>query len=87
MFKEALIGHKLPGSRGNYFDYHDLDTLEKEYMKADFGRSVAKREVTILRDQLREYEKAMPIYKLLQKPGMAETLKEMVSDYLQKKPE
>ncbi len=25
--KEALMGHKLPGSRGSYFDYHDLDQV------------------------------------------------------------
>ena len=25
--KEALMGHRLPGSRGNYFDYHDLDEV------------------------------------------------------------
>jgi len=24
-FKEAVMGHKLPGSRGNYYDYHDVD--------------------------------------------------------------
>ena len=39
--KEALMGHKLPGSRGSYFDYHDEDEVMSKYMQADFSRSVA----------------------------------------------
>ena len=27
--KEALMGHKLPGSRGSYFDYHDTDEAKR----------------------------------------------------------
>ena len=34
--KEALMGHKLPGSRGNYFDYHDIKEIAEKYMKCDF---------------------------------------------------
>jgi len=37
--KEALMGHKLPGSRGSYFDYHDEDEVMSKYKKADFSRS------------------------------------------------
>jgi len=36
--KEALMGHKLPGSRGSYFDYHDEDEVMSKYMQADFSR-------------------------------------------------
>ncbi len=36
--KEALMGHKLPGSRGSYFDYHDEDEVMAKYMQADFSR-------------------------------------------------
>ncbi len=36
--KEALMGHKLPGSRGSYFDYHDEDEVMGKYMQADFSR-------------------------------------------------
>lgn len=36
--KEALMGHKLPGSRGSYFDYHDEDEVMAKYMRADFSR-------------------------------------------------
>src|SRR5215831_8673719 len=35
--KEALMGHKLPGSRGNYFDYHDENEVMLKYSKADFS--------------------------------------------------
>jgi integrase len=37
--KEALMGHKLPGSRGNYFDFHDEDEVMMKYMRANFGRN------------------------------------------------
>ena len=39
--KEALMGHKLPGSRGSYFDYHDEDEVMGKYMQADFSRGVS----------------------------------------------
>jgi integrase len=35
--KEALMGHKLPGSRGNYFDYHDENEVMAKYSQADFS--------------------------------------------------
>lgn len=35
---EALMGHKLEGSKENYFDRHDLDWIASEYMKAPFSR-------------------------------------------------
>jgi len=37
--KEALMGHRLPGSRDNYFDSHDLDEIARKYMQADFSAS------------------------------------------------
>ena len=36
---EALMGHRLPGSRGNYFDYHDIDFIMKDYLSADWSRT------------------------------------------------
>jgi integrase len=35
--KEALMGHKLPGSRGSYFDYHDVDEVEGKYIRINFS--------------------------------------------------
>jgi hypothetical protein len=29
------MGHKLLGSRGSYFDYHDVGEIEKKYMRLD----------------------------------------------------
>jgi len=62
--KEALMGHRLPGSRGNYFDVHDTDEIAAKYMKANFGSGLdiraelAQRDVTIqeLHRRLAEYE-------------------------------
>lgn len=36
--KEALMGHRLPGSRGNYFDYHDIDEVREKYLRIDWSR-------------------------------------------------
>jgi len=46
---EALMGHKLPASRGSYFDYHDVSFAEEEYLKAPWER--------LDLDQLRRLEK------------------------------
>jgi integrase len=35
--KEALMGHFLPGSRGNYFDVHDIDEIAGKYIKANYS--------------------------------------------------
>ena len=32
------MGHKLPASRGSYFDYHDVDFARKNYLKASWSR-------------------------------------------------
>ena len=32
------MGHKLKGSKENYFDRHDVDKIADEYMKAPFSR-------------------------------------------------
>lgn len=37
--KEAIMGHKLPGSRGNYFDSHDVDEIARKYMRCHFDRT------------------------------------------------
>jgi integrase/recombinase XerD len=35
---EAIMGHKLPGSKSNYFDFHDVEEIEANYKKANFSR-------------------------------------------------
>lgn len=40
---EALMGHKLGASRGSYFDYHDINFVLAEYLKANFTRIGASR--------------------------------------------
>jgi len=62
--KEALMGHSLPGSRGNYFDVHDIDEIAAKYMKANFGSGfdikseLEQRDRTIedLHQRLAQYE-------------------------------
>ncbi len=36
--KEFLMGHKLPNSRGNYFDYKGVKEIGGKYMKGDWSR-------------------------------------------------
>jgi len=51
-FKEALMGHLLRGSRENYFDRHDIEKLEQEYMKIDFSREMAGTEKQALKAKI-----------------------------------
>src|SRR5439155_9060545 len=37
--KESLMRHRLPGSRGNYFDFHDVDDAAEKYSSADWTRN------------------------------------------------
>ena len=46
--KEALMGHRLPGSRENYFDLHDLDEIAGKYMKANFDQTTDDQALAIL---------------------------------------
>jgi len=34
--KEALMGHKIKGSRENYFDRHDLEEIKEKYKRLNF---------------------------------------------------
>lgn len=36
--KEALMGHRLPGSRGSYFDVHDVDEIAEKYLRCNWSR-------------------------------------------------
>ncbi|MFB0544689.1 MAG: tyrosine-type recombinase/integrase [Asgard group archaeon] len=42
-FKEAVMGHKLPNSRGNYFDFQDLEKLKEWYMSVPWGKEAVGR--------------------------------------------
>lgn len=46
---EAMMGHKLPGSRGSYFDYHDVNFASEQYIKGFWSR--------ISEDRIKELEK------------------------------
>ena len=64
--RESLMGHDLPGARGNYFDYHDVDEVARKYVQCDFSRnggnqvskldaelSKANERIQLLEDQLK----------------------------------
>ena len=44
--------HSLPGSRGNYFDVHDIDEIASKYVKADFGPVGSDSRVRVLENEL-----------------------------------
>jgi len=50
--KEALMGHSLPGSRGNYFDLHDLDEIAGKYLKANFGPETGNGRLRVVEGEL-----------------------------------
>jgi len=50
--REALMGHRIPGSRENYFDRHDLAEVAEKYMRCNFARAIQPREIETLADQL-----------------------------------
>ena len=53
---EALMGHKLPASRGSYFDYHDVSFAANEYMRGFWNRIDIDR-IRNLEDQIGELQK------------------------------
>jgi len=50
--KEALMGHSLPGSRGNYFDLHDIDEIAGKYMKANFSPETGNGRIRVVEGEL-----------------------------------
>jgi len=44
-FKEAIMGHVLPGSRENYFSRNDPAEIAEQYMKIDFSREIPETKV------------------------------------------
>jgi integrase len=45
--KEAIMGHKVPGSRGNYFDSHDHDEIASKYTRCQFDRTALSGQDTL----------------------------------------
>ena len=79
--KEALVGHMLPGSRGNYFDYHDLDEVSEKYLRVDWSRDggngtriqeldQANKDLGERVSSLENRNKELMIYMLAEKAGI-----------------
>ncbi len=73
--KEALMGHRLPGSRENYFDYHDEDEIATKYMSADFSLHSPQARLTKL-----EGEKVKLERELKEKTDLIDGLTKRISD-------
>jgi len=55
-FKEAIMGHVLPGSRENYFSRHDTEEIEKMYVTIDFSEEGRGKEYENLSERFRKLE-------------------------------
>lgn len=52
--REVMMGHKLPGSRGNYFDFHDIDEIALKYEACNFSREAETNAVMKRIEELRQ---------------------------------
>jgi integrase len=79
--KEALMGHRLPGSRGNYFDFHDIDEVREKYLRVDWSRDgvnggklkelgEANKDLEERVSSLENRNKELMIYMLAEKAGI-----------------
>ena len=79
--KEALMGHRLPGSRGNYFDYHDTEEVREKYLRVDWSRgggngtrlkelAEANKDLGERVSSLENKNKELMIYMLAEKAGI-----------------
>jgi len=60
-FREAIMGHVLPGSEENYFSRHKIEDLEAQYMKADFGREIPETKVQKQAKEIRELRQQVKV--------------------------
>ena len=56
-FKEAIMGHVLPGSRENYFSRNDPSEIAEEYMKIDFSREIPETKVQRQAEEIERLKK------------------------------
>lgn len=91
--REALMGHRLPGSRENYFDRHDIDEVAEKYMSCNFSSETvsedARKEIEELKERLRAVEQVPPSedprYADLKIPQeLRYSINQIVKDYLGK---
>lgn len=51
--QQALMGHRIPGSADNYFDYHDTDEIAGKYSQASWSRNGGNGQVQQLAEELK----------------------------------
>jgi len=87
--REALMGHKLPGSRANYFDFHDINEIEQKYLSCNFSREAEPRSMRAFTEQLKKKEqdiqqlkealaKMQPVIEFVNSFNSPQELKEML---------
>ena len=77
--KEAVMGHRLPGSRENYFDRHDLTEIIEKMHNCDFNRPNSEEVIEgKFMTQLAERDKEIKILK--GKLGDMDDLKKRLKD-------
>jgi integrase len=54
-YKEALMGHNLPGSSDNYHDWNDTKTLQEQYESVDWTRNGISR-ISNLEQEVKEWK-------------------------------
>jgi hypothetical protein len=77
--REALMGHKLPGSRANYFDFHDIDEIEQKYASCNFSREAGANAMRLFTEQLKKKEQ--DIEKLKETIAKMQPLVEFVNSF------
>lgn len=94
--KEAIMGHKLPGSRGNYFDLHDVDEIERKYAKCNFSRVEALSEEEIRKKAIIDQARLLypdrtdmleRIVKIVEAAPSIETSIDLIQKLVKQKPE
>jgi len=84
--REALMGHRIRGSRESYYDRHDVELIKKIYGKCNFSREVPQSETTKLRKQLEDEQTKRAVNELrvekLEKE--LESMRGMIKEMLEK---
>ena len=84
--REVLMGHKLRGSQGNYFDYHDIIEIARKYVASDWSAGEHSklngltRQVGQQEEMIKTLQAELEHYKLREKKveGKADVLEKLL---------
>jgi len=83
--REGMMGHRIPGIRGNYWDYHDVNPAYDAFRKSDFSPSGTvrlddmERIVLEQKEKIKELEEKLTIRTVRTEPSskLAEKLEDL----------